>query len=342
MATAPSGARPTPERIFNTLNAYQQTAALRSAIELDIFTAIGEGADQPAAIAARVGASKRGVRILCDYMTIQGFLVKADGRYALTPESAMFLDRRSPACMALLIGFLGGPEARGHFETLTEAVRKGHSLSEESDTTKPRDTFWVAFARSMAPLTVPAARFLAELVGATEGKPCKVLDIAAGHGMYGITLAKQNPNARIVALDWAPVLDVAQENARAAGVADRYTVLPGSAFETDLGSGYDIVLLTNILHHFERPTIETLLRRVYAALRPGGSTVALEFVPNEDRVSPPTPAAFSLIMLASTQGGDAYTFSEYQRMFRNAGFSEPTLHPVPGMPQQAMVSRKAP
>ncbi len=342
MATASTGARPTPERIFNTLNAYQQTAALRTAIELDIFTAIGEGADQPAAIAAKVSASERGVRTLCDFMTIHGFLAKTDGRYSLTPESAAFLDRRSPACTASLVGFLGSPELKGYFDTLTEAVRRGRPVAEDSDTTKPRDTFWVAFARSMAPLTLPAARFIAELVGAADGKPCKVLDVAAGHGMYGITLAKQNPNARIVALDWAPVLEVALENARAAGIADRYTTLPGSALETDLGSSYDIVLLTNILHHFEPPTVETLLRRVHTALRAGGRAVTLDFIPNEDRVSPPTPAAFSLIMLASTQGGDAYTFSEYRRMYRNSGFAEAALHPVPDMPQSVMVSRKSP
>lgn len=340
MATASTGTRPTPERIFNTLNAYQQTAALRSAIELDIFTAIGEGANQPAAIAARVGAAERGVRTLCDFLTIHGFLTKTDGRYALAPDSAMFLDRRSPANMTSLIGFLGNAEARAHFENLTEAVRKGHSASDESDTTKPRDTHWVAFARSMAPLTVSAARFLAELLGAVEGKPCKVLDVAAGHGMFGVTFARQNPNAQIVALDWPPVLEVARENAEAAGVASRWKALPGSAFETDLGSGYDIVLLTNILHHFAPPTIETLLRRVHAALRPGGQAVTLEFVPNEDRVSPPTPAAFSLVMLTTTQGGDAYTFAEYQRMFRSAGFAETTLHPLPEMPQTAMVSKK--
>jgi 2-polyprenyl-3-methyl-5-hydroxy-6-metoxy-1,4-benzoquinol methylase len=194
----------------------------------------------------------------------------------------------------------------------------------------------------MAPLMVPMANFIAELLGAAEARPCQVLDIAAGHGTYGITLAKRNPNARVVAVDWPAVLEVALENARAAGVADRYSIRPGSAFEVDLGEGYDIVLLTSILHHFDVPTCERLLRRVLAALKPGGLAVTLDFVPNEDRVTPPTVAAFSLTMLVSTDAGDAYTWSEYQAIFRNAGFAETTLHQVPGMPQQAMVSRKAP
>src|SRR5207245_8985260 len=171
---------------------------------------------------------------------------------------------------------------------------------------------WVTRARAVAPLTTVSAGFIADVAWAKEGKPCKVLDIAAGHGMFGITIAKQNPNAHITAADWAPVLAVARENAVAAGVADRVAFRPGSAFEADLGEGYDIVLLTKIFHHFDMETCEKLMSRVHAALKPGGKAITLEFVPNEDGVSPPTAAAFSLIMLAGTDAGDAYTFSQYE------------------------------
>jgi precorrin-6B methylase 2 len=341
MATASTAGRPTPERIFNALNAYQQTAALRTAIELDVFTAIGAGANSAAAVAARTGASEKGVRILCDYMTIQGFLAKEQGKYALTQESAIFLDRKSPACLASMAGFLGTERARSIFDSLTLAVRNGGSVWSEADNTKPHDDFWVAFARSMAPLTVPASEFIAALLRSEEGKPTKVLDIAAGHGMYGITVARKNPKAEIVALDWPAVLRVARENAQKFGVGDRFTVREGSAFETDLGNGYDFALLTNIFHHFDMPTCEKLMRRVRAALKPGGKAITLEFVPNEDRVRPPTAAAFSLIMLANTDSGDAYTLAEYEKMFRNAGFAKTTLHPVPDMPQQVLVSEKS-
>src|ERR1700688_3911897 len=157
MATATAG-RPTPERIFNTLNAYQQTAALKTAIELDVFTAIGAGANTAAAIAAKTGAAEKGVRILCDYLTIQGFLSKEQGKYALTQESAIFLDRKSPACLASMAGLLGSPRARGIMDSFTESVRNGGSVwSEGGDNTKPNYEFCVAFAKSMAPLTVPSA-----------------------------------------------------------------------------------------------------------------------------------------------------------------------------------------
>ena len=340
MATPSTTNRPTPERIFGLMNAFQQTAALKSGIELDVFTAIGAGTNTPALLAAKISASERGLRILCDYLTIMGLITKENGRYALTEESALFLDRRSSASLTAVTGFLGSTWHKKNIEALTDAVRKGGTAGVQGDNSKPQDEVWVAFARSMAPLTVPAANFIAELIGAAEGKPCSVLDIAAGHGNYGITIARKNPHAQIVAVDWPSVLAVAQENAQTAGVSSRYTTRPGSAFETDLGSGYDIVLLTNIFHHFDIPTCETLMRRVYAALKPGGKAVTLEFVPNEDRVTPPAAAAFSLNMLVGTDAGDAYTFSEYEQMFAKAGFAKTALHPVTGMPQQVLISRK--
>jgi 2-polyprenyl-3-methyl-5-hydroxy-6-metoxy-1,4-benzoquinol methylase len=184
------------------------------------------------------------------------------------------------------------------------------------------------------------AEFIANLVGSPQGGKWKVLDIAAGHGYFGIAIARHNPNATIVASDWHKVLEVAREHAVKAGVGDRYELLPGSAFETHFGTGYHLVLLTNFLHHFDPPTCETLLRKIHAALEPGGRVVTLDFVPNEDRVSPPTTAAFSFIMLGTTEGGDAYTLSEYQTMFHNTGFGRTELHPIPGMPSQVLISHK--
>jgi 2-polyprenyl-3-methyl-5-hydroxy-6-metoxy-1,4-benzoquinol methylase len=340
MATPTATGRPTPERIFSTLTAYQQTAALKAAIELDLFTKIGEGANDVSALAKRLAATERGVRILCDYMTIFGFLTKDQRRYALTQESALFLDRRSPACLCSMADFMTDTWHKKNCDALAETVRKGAVASGKGDNTKPNDELWINFARSMAPLTTPAAAFVAQLTGASEQKPCSVLDIAAGHGMYGITVAKQNPNAQVVALDWPAVLEVAQENARRFGVADRYTTRPGSAFETELGAGYDFVLLTNIFHHFDIPTCEKLMRRVHAALKSDGKAITLEFVPNEDRVTPPAAAAFSLTMLVGTDSGDAYTFSEYENMFGNVGFLKTTQYSVPGSPQQLLVSEK--
>lgn len=340
MATAMPNQKPTPERIFGTLTAYEQTDALKAAIELEIFTKIGEGANEAASLAKSVGAAERGVRILCDYMVVHGFLTKEQNRYGLTQESAIFLDKRSPAYMGALSGFLTAEAHKRNFGALAKAVRKGGSATDHGDNSKPNDEFWVEFARSMAALAIPGAEFLAALTGASEQKPCKVLDIAAGHGMFGITIARRNPNAQIAALDWPAVLAVAEENAKKFGVTERYSVRPGSAFEVETGDGYDYVLVTNLLHHFDIPTCEKLMHKVHTALKPGGKALTLEFVPNEDRVSPPMAATFSLIMLANTDAGDAYTRSEYDKMMSNAGFARTTFQQVPDMPQTVVISEK--
>jgi len=181
---------------------------------------------------------------------------------------------------------------------------------------------------------------MAQLVDPTKDKKLRLLDIAAGHGLFGLAFAKQNPQVEVTAVDWPNVLEVAQENAQTAGVADRFQTKPGSAFDVDYGTEYDIVLLTNFLHHFDVGTCETLLRKVHAALKVGGRAVTLEFVPNDDRVSPPQAAAFAMMMLGMTPAGDAYTFAELDRMFRHAGFARSELHELPPTIQRVVISYK--
>jgi SAM-dependent methyltransferase len=340
MSSAPQTQQPSPALFFDTMNAYQRTVAVKGAIQLDVFTAIGEGNATAAALAERCDTSERGMRILCDYLVIIGFLTKDGQSYGLTQDSAMFLDRRSPAYMGTAERFLSSPTLMDAFKDVPAIVRNGGSVMSAHGTMEPDHPIWVEFARAMAPMMAMPAEFIANLVGSSQGAKWKVLDIAAGHGYFGIAIARHNRNATIVASDWHKVLEVAREHAVKAGVADRYETLPGSAFETHFGTGYHLVLLTNFLHHFDPPTCETLLRKIHAALEPGGRVVALDFVPNEDRVSPPTTAAFGFIMLGTTEGGDAYTLSEYQTMFHNGGFGRTELHPIPGMPSQVLVSYK--
>jgi 2-polyprenyl-3-methyl-5-hydroxy-6-metoxy-1,4-benzoquinol methylase len=332
-------APPSPALFFETLNAYQRSEAMKSAIELGLFSKIAAGNVTSGDIATACAASERGVRILCDYLVVIGFLTKQDSKYGLTPDTAMFLDERSPAFQGSAIGFLLDPRMIEHFKNLTAAVKKGGSVAEEG-TVGPEDPVWVEFARAMAPMMALPAQLLAQLVDPNANTKLKILDIAAGHGLYGIAFTKRNPQAEVTAVDWASVLEVATENAQKAGVADRHQTKPGSAFDVDYGEGYDLVLLTNFLHHFDQPTCEALLRKVRASLADNGRAVILEFIPNDDRVSPPMAAAFSLIMLGSTPAGDAYTFKEFDTMARNAGFSRSEFHELTPSIQRVVISHK--
>jgi len=332
--------QPSPQLFFQTINAHQRTEALKAAIELDVFTAIGEGNTTAAQIAQRCQASERGTRILCDFLTIHGMLTKQDGQYGLTLDSATFLDKRSPAYLGTAIEFLSSPMLTEGSKHLTEAVRKGGTAMENDGTVGPDNPIWVTFARAMAPMMAMPAQLIPKLVDPKADRKLKILDIAAGHGLFGIGFATNNPQAEITAVDWKAVLEVAKENAQKAGVADRHKTIEGSAFDVDFGSGYDLVLITNFLHHFDPPTNETLLRKVHNALADGGRVMTLEFVPNDDRVTPPDAAGFSMMMLSGTPSGDAYTFAELERMFSNAGFSRSTFHPLPPTIQSVVISEK--
>jgi hypothetical protein len=332
---------PSPALIFDTINAYQRTAAIKGAIELDVFSHIAAGYTTVSELAQACQAAERGVRILCDFLVINGFLTKSDNSYALTADSALFLDRKSPAYMGHAIDFLLSPMLDDAFKDVAAVVRKGGTLLPDQGSIAPEHPAWVDFARAMAPLMAMPAQEIAGIVEVGAGAPIKILDIAAGHGLFGIAFAQKHPNVEVTALDWAAVLEVAQGNALQAGVADRYQLLPGSAFDVEYGSGYDLVLLTNFLHHFDAQTNETLLRKVLSALGPQGRAVTLEFVPNEDRVSPPQTAAFSMTMLGTTPSGDAYTFTELEQMFGNAGFAHSEIIRLPARPEQIIVSYKS-
>jgi SAM-dependent methyltransferase len=327
-----------PSLVFEMLQAHQRTAALRAAIELDLFRAVGQGPGDTASIAKHCGASERGIRILCDFLAINKVLLKENGRYRHSPTSAAFLDPSSPACLASIARFLSDPALHEPYERLADVVRTGRTVLPGDGTVEPENPIWVQFAESMAPMMAPLVHPLGAIVLDGHQGPMRVLDIAAGHGLFGIEIARQNPQAHVTGLDWAPVLRVALDNARRAGVQDRYDMLPGSAFEVDFGGPYDAVLLTNFLHHFDAPTCERLLQRVARGLKPGGTAVTLEFVPNADRVTPPPAARFAAVMLATTAAGDAYTFGEYEAMFRNAGFARSTLHALPESPQSVILS----
>lgn len=329
-----------PIEIFTTINSFHRSAALKSGIELDVFTKIAEGNKTLKEIAAACGASERGMRILCDNLAVLGFLTKKGDEYDLRMDAALFLNRNSPAYLGKSIDFLMSPTLVEGFNNLTDAVKKGGTAIEDEGTVAPENPVWVEFARAMMPMMMPSAQAMAQTLEFETDKHLKVLDIAAGHGIFGITVAQRFPNAEIYALDWASVLEVAKENAEKFGVIERYRTIEGSAFDVDFGTDYDVVLLTNFLHHFDAPTNEKLLRKIYDHLSADGKVLTLEFVPNDDRISPPAEASFSLIMLTSTPAGDAYTFAELKQMFQNAGFSQSVHIPLLPSPQHLIISSK--
>jgi len=335
-----SSTPPSPQLFFDTINAFQKTGALKAAIELGLFTAMSGQPATAAEVAARCECPERGIRILCDYLAILGFLRKDGSRYTLTPDSATFLDRNSPAYLGRSVDFFLAPGIADSFGDLARTIRRGRLHTSDHGTTAPDHPVWLEFARAMGPMMLPIAQRVADLAPLDAARSSRILDISASHGTYGIALARKNPRAHLVALDWEAVLAVTEENARAAGLADRFSKIAGDAFTADLGTDYDLVLVPNFLHHFNPADCTRFLRRVHAALRPGGRVAIIEFVPNEDRVTPPAAAGFAFVMLGTTPEGDAYTFAEYRAMLADSQFRDASLHALPPSAESLILATK--
>ncbi|GJL54077.1 MAG: O-methyltransferase [Nitrospirales bacterium] len=331
---------PSPQGIIEMMNAHQRSAILKAGVDLEVFTAIEEGNTTVEALSARCNASTRGLRMLLDGLTILGLLTKDHAGYRLTPDSKAFLVKTSQAYLGGMTEFMLSPPLYDGFRHLTEAVRKGGTALDEQGTTADAHPEWVNFARAMVPMMIGPATWIANYLQQQGRAINKVLDIAAGHGMFGVEIGKVFHDAKIYALDWEPVLAVAKENARAASLEDRYEAIVGSAFDVQYGSDYDVILLANFLHHFDQETCVALLKNVHAALRPDGRVVTLEFIPNDDRISPAS-ADFALIMLATTPAGDAYTFTELENMFHTSGFGASEVHEVPNSKEHVMITSKS-
>jgi precorrin-6B methylase 2 len=324
-----------PALLVDAMFAVRRTAAIKAAIELDMFTKVGAGRTARV-LASETGFAERGVRILCDYLVVAGFLTKSGETYALTPSSAVFLDSGSPAYMGAAIEFIAAPEMMSLLlQDATASVRNGGAQGLAN--IAPDNPVWVKFARAMGSFTGAAARVLAAEVAGWPNPPKKVLDIAAGPGYFGIEIASAIPSANVVALDWKPVLALTEENAKAAGVASRFGFIAGSAFDVDWGRDYDLVMLPNFLHHFDMEGCVALLKKARASLKTGGRLIAVEFVPNEDRVSPSFPAAFAFEMLATTPKGDAYTAGDLLEMARQSGYRDAIVTPLPPTPASLIV-----
>lgn len=316
--------------------AYHKTAVLKAAVELDIFTLIGADAVTSNELSEKAATSRRGMRILCDSLAVMGLLEKHGGTYKTATIWRRYLDTASAACVAQSIEFFAAPEiAHLVLDDPASFVRRGGS--EGLAQMAPEHPIWARFAKVMTPIARVTAKRAAAQLAAHPGPLVRVLDVAAGHGLYGIEIARARPDAVVTFVDWPGVLALAWENAKAAYLNDRYRAVPGNAFEVDWGTDFDLAIVSNFLSHLDRDECVALLRKVRSSLSRQGRACAIEFVPHEDRVSPPLQAMFAFWMLATTPGGDAYTATDLDQIAKAAGFAGASVRPLRPTPQSLVM-----
>jgi predicted O-methyltransferase YrrM len=258
------------------------------------------------------------------------FLTKdAQGRYALTPESAAFLVSTKP-------GFQGGMilHCSQHlipkWLRLTDIVATGKAVEPVNQQRLGGD-FFSKFVADIFPRSYGSAQSLAaalDLNGA--GRPVSVLDLAAGSGVWGIALAQKSPFVHVTAVDWPEVITVTRKTVARFGLMKRFRFVPGDLLAADFGANHSVATLGHILHSEGKERSRTLLQRTFDALAPGGTIAVAEYLVNDERTEPLGGLLFAVNMLVNTDNGDTYSYREISSWLREAGFvNSRTLH-APG------------
>jgi 2-polyprenyl-3-methyl-5-hydroxy-6-metoxy-1,4-benzoquinol methylase len=328
---------PDPGAVMQAMSAFWVSGTFRGAIELDLFTHIARGADTVEKLAQASGSTPRGVRAIADALASLGFLSKEAGRYVNTAVAATFACSDKPTFVAGFSKFLNDARFTAAFGRVAEAAREGKSVFDK-DAESPDNPLWVTFAESSLPMAIGGAMPLPDILGSRR-PGLRILDVAAGSGGYGITLAQASEGSTLTFLDWANVAAVAKRHATMLGVGDRVTVRAGSALDLDWGGPYDVVVMGNFFHHFDVPTCVSIAAKAKKALAPGGVFATAEFVADEDRKAPGMALLFSVAMLVWSNGGAAYTFSELAKILRDGGFSDVSHHTMGDNPSSWVVGR---
>jgi C-methyltransferase len=323
------------------LQANQATAALKTSIDLGVFQALSDAPQTGDAVAKAIGCPPGSTAVLLDAISVLGLVERRGATYGLSPLSRAFLVPSGATYLGDAANIFASPLLWDAFGTLTEAVRSGGTVMEQ-DAETACHPFWETFARSSAPLAFPAANQLSELLRPElEALPrVRVLDVAAGSGIYGHTLLRF-PNTEVTFSDWPNVLiETRAWGERLGSDGSRAHYLPGSVFDADLGGPYDVVIASHLYHHFDRATAQSLTRRLAGALAPGGRLCVHDFVAGP-ALENPGATMFSLAMLVWTRSGKAYEQADYEAWMLEAGLGRPTSHPAPGMPTSWLVGRRS-
>jgi (2Fe-2S) ferredoxin/predicted O-methyltransferase YrrM len=315
-----------PDRLDQMLRGYMPSRCLLTALELDIFTAAGDGATAEQ-IGTRINANPRAAGMLLNALVAIGLLSKSGDRYQNTPESARFFTQGSKDNQR--DGLLHTANIWHSWSTLTDAVRRGTRVPAHGADTRRDDSGWTRnFIAGMQRGAKDRAPLLVKALGTAGVR--RILDLGGGSGAYSIAFAKVSPDVQCEILDIPEVVPLTDEYVRQAGVSAQVSLRPGDMLQDDFGAGYDIIMLNAICHMFSEEQNRDIFCRALQALAPKGRLVVQDFILNPDKTGPQQAALFSLNMLVNTEAGASYSEVEYTNWMKAAGFTEVRRINLPG------------
>jgi ubiquinone/menaquinone biosynthesis C-methylase UbiE len=319
----------TPERIMQFAWGYVPPLVLEAAVRHRVFDVLDAGPKNISEVAKETGASERGLTAVMNALVGLNFLEKdKQGVFSLTPESAAFLVSSKP-------GFQGGMLRHGsqqliprwlHLTSVVETGKPAASVNQQG----PGSDFFQQFVNDILPLSFPAAQTLSRHLQANGAAAARVLDLAAGSGVWGIAMAQGSEQVRVTAVDWPEVIPVTRKTVERFGLADRFSFVAGDLMQADFGSGHTVATLGHILHSEGSQRSQALIKKTFAALAPGGTIAIAEFLVNADRTGPLNALFFAVNMLVNTDSGDTYSFEEISGWLHEAGFKNARTLDAPG------------
>jgi ubiquinone/menaquinone biosynthesis C-methylase UbiE len=342
-AVKSKGGKPpvTPQRITEMAWGFAPMLMLQAAIKNGVFDVLSAGPKTFDEIVAGTQCSRRGIVALVEALVGFGLLNRRKDRFGLAPDAAAFMVSSKP-------GYLGGlvkhfaAQLLDNWRQLPEVVRTGKPATMVDHEDQGAE-FFSKFVEDLFNMSFPAAEALAEELAkkpaAHDGR-FKILDIAAGSGVWSIPLAKRMTDAHITAVDFAKVLPVTRSVAERHQLGDRLSTIEGDIQSVDFGGGFHVATLGHILHSEGEAKSRRLLKKVYDALAPGGVIAIAEFIPDDDRNGPPYPLLFAVNMLVNTEDGDTFSFKQMSGWLKEIGFKRIRKVEVPS-PSPIIVAVKA-
>src|ERR1700747_3290924 len=320
----------TPERLQQFGFAYAPPLIISAAVNNKVFDALQDGAKTVEQLQKETGGSDRGLRAIMDALVGLELLKKdRQSRYSLTTESQAFLISDKPGTLA---GFFGSilPVMTSRWLRLTDIVRDGQpavAVNQETEGTE----FFSQLVETIIPMSYPGAQKLADhlKVGKTK-EQLRVIDLAAGSGIWGIALAQKSPQVRVTAVDWAGMIPTTKRITEKFGVRDCFDFIEGDLLEANFGSGYDAATLGHILHSEGEQRSRQLLKKTFRALKSGGTIAIAEWLVDDESTQPPPSQMFSVQMLVNTEKGDTFSFNEIKQWLEDAGFKKMRRLKAPG------------
>jgi len=326
---APGENQVTPERLMQFGSAYAPPLIIGAAARNKVFDTLADGPKTVEEVARATGCSIRGLRAIMNALVGLDLLSKERNKYSLTPESEAFLVSNKPGTLA---GFFPMNMKRliPLWLKLDEIVRTGRP-AESRNQEHPGTEFFTELVENIIPASYASAQALADhLKLAAAKQPTRVLDVAAGSGIWGIALAQKSPQVRVTAMDWAGMIPTTKRITQKFGVADRFKFIEGDIGEADFGSGYDIATLGHILHSEGKERSRHLLKKTFGALKPGGTIAIGDWLVNDERTEPLPALIFAVTMLVNTEEGDTFSFKEIKNWLEEAGFKNARTLEAPG------------